>query len=44
MMGQTWVRMRKCRYCGAEILDDWTGLMHEFTCGMKKRWEKYGGK
>lgn len=40
MTATTYVRTRRCRYCGAEILDDWSGMIHEYTCGKSRRWEK----
>jgi len=26
------IKLRRCRYCGAIILDDETGAWHELTC------------
>jgi hypothetical protein len=35
----TFIRKRRCRYCGAEIVDDDTGRWHELRCG-RPRWLK----
>jgi hypothetical protein len=32
------VRKRKCRYCGAEIIDDDTGRWHELVCAKSRGW------